>query len=565
MSVMTGSAHLGFYSDLVDSVVADMKRDRIMARIWAKDHTVWKQEPTEISNRLGWLFSPRDMRGKLGDIASLVETVRAEGYSHALLLGMGGSSLAPEVFRKIFGVTQGYMDLEVLDSTDPGSVIAHAERLDVNKTLFIVSTKSGGTVETFSFMKYFYNAVVKDLGIEKAGRHFIAITDPGSKLADLAEMCRYRKIFLNDPDIGGRYSALSYFGLVPAALVGIDLAAFLDRTISVSERESTIDTTDDFLSGSFLGAVLGVLAKAGRDKLTFAFSPQLSSFGDWLEQLIAESTGKEGKGILPIVGEPLGSPHVYGDDRLFVYLYLEGDNTYHEKISAVEKAAHPVVKIQIKDHYDLGGQCFLWEVATAVAGHLLGINPFDQPDVEAAKVLARKMITMYMEKGEIPAEKPSLSGNGITVYGNVQAGTPSEALIAFITQKKSGAYLALHAYVQPTAGTDAALHDFRTRLRDRFHLATSVGYGPRFLHSTGQLFKGDAGRGLFIQITAGDPVDTPIPDEIGLSDSSVTFGVLKSAQASGDRQALINAGRQVIRFHMGSDVIGGLKMLAGSI
>jgi transaldolase/glucose-6-phosphate isomerase len=566
MSIVSGYFSLGPYKALVDMAITDLNYNRIMARIWSKDHTVWRPEPTEITNRLGWLYSPKDMIGKLGEIDSLVKTVRADGYTHALLLGMGGSSLAPEVFRKTFGVKEGYLDIAVLDSTDPGAVLANAERFDVNKTLFIVSTKSGGTVETFSLMKYFYNIVSKALGAERAGRHFIAITDAGSKLADLAEVYHFRRAFLNDPDIGGRYSALSYFGLVPAALIGMDTKAFLDRALKMMDQESASSVSGlDALSGAFLGTAFGELAKVGRDKVTFIFSPRISSFGDWVEQLIAESTGKEGGGILPIVGEPLGNADVYGDDRVFVFLCLEDDETNGTTLSILERAGYPVLCMRIRNPYDLGGQCFLWEIVTAVAGSRLGINPFDQPDVEAAKVLARKMLTQYMEKGEIPTEVPALCGQGLSTYGDIQAGTPSEALINFIRKARPGGYVALHAYVQPTAETDAALLLLRARLRDRFHFATTVGYGPRFLHSTGQLYKGDSGKGLFIQFTADDPWDIPIPDEMGLPDSSITFGVLKSAQAAGDRQALINAGRSVIRFHLGTDVTMGLKVLIEAI
>lgn len=566
MGIVTGSFSLGSYAAPVDAALSEMKTHRIIERIWAKDHTVWKPEPTEITNRLGWLKSPKDMAGKLHEIYAVVDAVRDDGYTHALLLGMGGSSLAPEVFCKTFGIREGYLDLKVLDSTDPGAVLAYAEPFDVQKTLFIVSTKSGGTVETFSFMKYFYNIVAEAVGADQAGRHFIAITDPGSTLADIAEMYHFRATFLNDPHIGGRYSALSYFGLVPAALIGMDVKTVIDRAIIAAEREASgVMAVADEINGSFLGAVLGELAKAGRDKVTFIFSPQIASFGDWLEQLIAESTGKEGKGIVPIVVEPLGSVDVYGDDRLFISIYLEGDDEECGKLFSLEKADYPIVCVKLSDPYDLGAHCFLWEMATAIACHHLDINPFDQPDVEAAKVLARKALALYTEKGEIPADVPLLSAHGIAVYGDIRAQEPADALKRFIEQAKPGAYVALQAYLQPAAETDAALYALCIRLRDTFRLAVSVGYGPRFLHSTGQLHKGDAGRGLFVQFTADDPWDTPIPDEMGLSDSSITFGVLKNAQASGDRQALVNAGRAVIRFHLGKDIISGLKILTEAL
>ena len=566
MSNLTESINLGSYKALIDEAMADIKQNRIVARIWEKDYTVWKPDPNEISNRLGWLDSPKEMLGKLGEINLLSEEVRCDAYTQALLLGMGGSSLAPEVFRKTFGVREGYLDVNVLDSTDPGAVLAYAERFDANKTLFIVSTKSGGTVETFSFMKYFYNIVAEALGVEQAGRHFIAITDPGSKLADLAEMYHFRKAYLNNSDIGGRYSALSYFGLVPAALIGMDIRDFIDRAIQAADQEYVSGRPGAAIStGAFLGAVLGKLANAGRDKVTFVFSPRIASFGDWLEQLIAESTGKEGKGIVPIVGEHLTDADVYGDDRVFVYLHMKGDEVENIKLSSLEKAGHPVLRLRISDSYDLGGQCFLWEMATAVAGYCLGVNPFDQPDVEAAKVIARKMLAQYMEKRGSPEEAPALSGQGIDVFGDIKAGRPTEVLTAFVSQARPRAYVAIQAYIKPTTETDAALQSLRRRLLNRFHLATTVGYGPRFLHSTGQLHKGDSGRGLFIQFTADDLWDTPVPDEMVLRDSTITFGVLKKAQAFGDRQALINAGRPVIRFHLGSDIVGGLKVLTEAL
>ena len=554
------SASLGMYQSIVDDTLAEMAENRVVQRIWAHDHTVWKPKPREINNRLGWLHTAEVMTENVHRFESLVEAVRADGYTRLLLLGMGGSSLAPEIFRKIFDVDDGYLDLAVLDSTDPGVVLAHAEELDLARSLFIVATKSGTTVETLSLFKFFYNRVIAAVGAERAGGHFIAITDPGSQLADLASRYNFRATFLNDPNVGGRYSVLSYFGLLPAALIGVDVPRLLDRALTVSCGCDWCVAVGDN-PGAWLGAILGELAEAGRDKLTLVTSPSIASFGDWVEQLIAESTGKEGQGILPVVGEPLGPPEVYGDDRLVVQLRLNGDETHDAALVALEGAGHPVVRLNLHDPYNLGGQFFLWEMATAVAGHLLGVNPFDQPNVEAAKVLARQMVTEYTREGALPAEKPALTGNGITVYDDVTAGTPGEALTAFLNQAQPGAYVALQAYVQPTAETDAALLALRTRLRDKYRLATTVGYGPRFLHSTGQLHKGDAGHGLFIQFTADDAQDAPIPDEAGSPASSITFGVLKAAQALGDRQALLNAGRRVIRFHLGTDVVVNLNQL----
>jgi transaldolase/glucose-6-phosphate isomerase len=566
MPILNEFIRLGRYRSVVDAAYAGMIKNRVPARIRQKDYTLWKSAPEEIANRLGWLHGPRAMTGRLKQINDLVDAVQKDGYTHALLLGMGGSSLAPAVFREIFGVAKGYLDLAVLDSTDPGAVLAFSRKLDLAKTLFIVSTKSGGTVETFSFMKYFFNLTAERYGAAEAGRHFIAITDPGSALAELAAGHRFRETFLNDPEIGGRYSALSCFGLVPAALMGADVKKLLDRAAVAAEKEMSFEESRaDTLSGLYLGAAMGELARAGRDKLTFVFSPRIASFGDWIEQLIAESTGKEGKGIFPVVGEPLGGAAVYGDDRIFVSIHLAGDEAQDEEIAHLEKARQPIIKISLQDVYDLGGQIFLWEMATAVAGHILGINPFDQPDVEAAKVLARKMIVQYREKGFLPEEIPALRHDGIDVYGDFRAHSPGDALNIFLGSTLPNGYIALHAYLQPTAETDMALLCLRNALHDQCRLATTMGYGPRFLHSTGQLHKGDGGRGVFIQLTADDACDVPIPDEMGQPGSSLSFGVLKAAQALGDRQALRNAGRPGIRFHLGGDIAGGLKILTEAV
>ncbi|MBN1148013.1 MAG: bifunctional transaldolase/phosoglucose isomerase [Anaerolineales bacterium] len=552
------SASLGDYQPAVKQALAQMQADDIVARIWAYDHRVWKPEPDEIANRLGWLRSAESMQANLGRLQALAQAVRAEGYTHALLLGMGGSSLAPEVFRRTFGFQDGYLDLAVLDSTDPGAVLACAEALDPARTLFIVSTKSGTTVESLSFFKYFYNRTAAALGAQQAGAHFIAITDPGSKLVALAEKLGFREVFQNDPNIGGRYSALSYFGLAPAALLGLDLGLLLARARAAMGACQAPASANP---GARLGVIMGELAKAGRDKLTLVASPAIQSFGDWVEQLIAESTGKDGVGILPVVGEPLAAPDLYGDDRLFVYLRLDGDATHDQAIDALEAAGHPVVRLRLGDLYDLGAQIFTWEMATAVAGYRLGIQPFDQPDVESAKLRARQMVAAYQEQGALPDPAPALQADGITVYGDVSGETLAETMQAFLGRAAPGAYLCLQAYVQPGDEMEASLLALRTQLRQRTRLAISAGYGPRFLHSTGQLHKGDGGRGLFIQITSDALQDIAIPDQAGSDASSIRFGVLKLAQALGDRQALLDAGRQVIRFHLGKQAPIGMMRL----
>ncbi len=564
MGELGWTASLGSYQKAVDAALVRMADERVMPRLWARDHTLWKPQPTEITNRLGWLHIAEEMREALPGITALADAARQEGYTHALLLGMGGSSLAPEVFAKTYGAAKGHLELAVLDSTDPGAVLAFAETLDPARTLFLVSTKSGGTVETLSAFKYFYNWVARAVGAEAAGRHFVAITDPGSSLAALAERYRFRQTFLNDPNIGGRYSALSYFGLVPAALLGVDLAKLLERAIEGACGSDACVTAHDNPAAR-LGAVIGELAKAGRDKLTLITSPAIASLGDWVEQLVAESVGKEGKGVLPVVGEPVGAPAAYGSDRLFVYLTVKGDRVHGAAVRALEQAGQPVVRLTLGDRYDLGGQFFIWELATAVVGYLLEVNPFDQPNVESAKVRAREMVAAYAERGALPAEQPALTAEGVAVYGDVAAKGPGEALRDFLAMGQGSGYVSVQAYIQSTPAADQALRALRLAIRERYKLAVTVGYGPRFLHSTGQLHKGDAGNGLFIQVTADDSRDARIPDEAGKEASAMSFSVLKAAQALGDRQALLDAGRRVIRFHLGTDAAAGLRRLARAL
>jgi len=555
---------LGKHERAVTEALAELGAKQVLPRIWAHDHTVWKPEPAEIVDRLGWLHTVEVMQDNLHLMQALTNSARADGYTQALLLGMGGSSLAPEVLRKTFGVHAGYLDLAVLDSTDPAAVLARSEAQDPARTLYVVSTKSGGTVETLSFFKYFYNRVASADRAGRAGAHFVAITDPASQLAELAQQFDFRAVFLNDPTIGGRYSALSFFGLVPAALIGLDLTRLLGRAMAAAcGSDSCVQASEN--PAAWLGASIAELAKAGRDKLTVLASPSIESFSDWLEQLIAESTGKEGMGILPVVGEPLGAPEAYAADRAFVYLRLSGDRSLDTEVDRLEAAGHPVLRVRLQDRYDLGGQFFLWELATAIAGHRLGINPFNQPDVEAAKVQARDLVAAYTQHGSLPTDEPAGVDGEIAIFGANGFAGARQALTGFIAQPPPGAYLALQAYLPPNAEIERELQALRRALRDHTHLATTLGYGPRYLHSTGQLHKGDAGAGLFIQLTADDPRDAPIPDEPGQQASAISFGVLKAAQAIGDRRALEQRGRRVIRFHLGSDVPGGLARLKSAL
>ncbi|MFA6111113.1 MAG: hypothetical protein WDA75_20340, partial [Candidatus Latescibacterota bacterium] len=502
----TPSLHrLGPIAAEVEAVLARLRRERIVPRILDRDHTVWRDDPTEITNRLGWLDSPTAMVLHLPAIREVMAAAVRDGCTHALLLGMGGSSLAPEVFRRVFGVQPGHLDLAVLDSTDPTAVLARARELTPATTLYLPATKSGGTVETMSFAKFFFNKARTALGAERAGKRFVAITDPGSGLADLAASLGFRHTFLNDPKIGGRYSALSCFGLVAAGAVGVDLERLLARARAADTDEAAV-----------LGVALGAAALAGRDKVTLIASSAIAPFGAWVEQLIAESTGKEGRGIVPVDNEPAVAPARYGNDRLFVHLRLADDDGEDQRVEALAAAGHPVLRIELSDLYDLGREFMRWELATAVAGWVLGINPFDQPDVEAAKVLARQMVQTYRQEGRLPSLEPTLREGELTYIGEGRPANLREALDHLLAAARPGrSYVAIQAFLPSTPAIEALLAGMRRSILERTGMATTVGYGPRFLHSTGQLHKGDAGHGLFLQLTADPSEDAPIPDEPG--------------------------------------------------
>ncbi len=537
---------LGRYQGDVTALLDRMARERVIERIWEHDHTVWQPTPTEITNRLAWLHLPETMQAQIAEIEAFTTEVLKDGYTQTLLMGMGGSSLAPELFSLTFDRPEKPgLALCVLDSTHPDAVRAAEQQLDLRRALFVVSTKSGGTVETNSFFKYFYNRVLDIVGPDEVGRHFIAITDPGSGLEKLASQYAFRKTFLADPNVGGRFSAFSAFGLIPAALVGIDLHKLLQSGVEAANACRTASPAEN--PGAALGAVLGALAQTGRNKLTLALSPEVASLGDWIEQLVAESTGKQGNGILPVVGEPLSGPEAYGADRVFVQVALAGDTRFAGPLAALAAAGHPVVRLEMSDRYALGEQFVVWEFATAVAGYVLAINPFDQPNVEAAKVLAREAVKAYEATGRLPVVEP--------------APLSAAALRDFLAAARPGDYLALQAYVQPTAAVTEALQALRLQLHAETKLATTVGYGPRFLHSTGQLHKGDDGSGLFIQFVSDVAQDASIPDQAGQPAAALSFGTLVRAQANGDRGALLGEDRRVIRFDLGADVVAGLHRL----
>lgn len=555
---------LGAYEGAVLHALKDLQKGKIIQRIRDHDYTVWKAKPDNIINRLGWLNAPADTLEQLSYINAVLDPVIAEGYKNAVLLGMGGSSLAAEVFSKIFGSRDGHPHLHILDTTDPVTVFRIAQELNPAQTLFLVSSKSGTTLETVSLFHYFYNLALKQSG-KKAGRNFIIITDPDSPLEGLAHRLSLRHVFLSNPSVGGRYSALSFPGIVPAALLGIDVDKFLKNALAVAKKEAA-----EFLSGELnscggvLGGVLGTLAQKGRNKLTFILPPAWTPLGAWLEQLLAESTGKEGKGILPLLTEPLLEPAAYNDDRLFVIFHTK-EKVNSPKTSAIIAAGHPVITIRLNNKFQLAGQMFLWEMATAVAAHILGINPFDQPDVEASKVLTRRMIDAYRRKKELPQEKASLVAKEYEWYGCTQAAAPDQALAGFLDTAKGDAYVGLQVYLQATPEMNVALLKLRAAISKKYRLPVTIGYGPRYLHSAGQLHKGDAGQGLFIQLTSDDPRDIAIPERPGASGSTLTFGAFKSAQAIGDRQALISLNRKVIRLHLKKNIIANIEALAHAL
>lgn len=555
--------NIGKFQNEFEKVIEQFETEKIASRIWDKDFTVWSDKPDEITNRLGWLTSPQNSLSKLKEINSFVDEVRKDGFKKALLLGMGGSSLAPEVFRLTFGVKEGYLDLAVLDSTDPQAVLNYAKTFDPAETLYIVSTKSGGTVETFSFMKYFYNLTAAKVGNENVGKHFIAITDPGSGLESTAIQLNYRKIFLNDPNIGGRYSALSLFGIVPAALMGIDVAQVL--RIAEALAYSSKNNSAAKNPSAQIGVLMGLLSKHGIDKVTFLNTEKLSYFGAWVEQLIAESTGKVGKGILPVVGEEILTPDKYSSDRLFVYVRLNHDDTLREKVEAFKSAGHPVVEIALHDVYELGAEFFRWEFATIAASWLINIQPFDQPNVESAKIVARKMVQEYKENGRLPELEVAINENGIKASSAIEAPSLKELITKFLDSMNSQdaslpkPYVSIQAYLTMNKANEEQLQVLRTKIQEKYKVATTVGFGPRFLHSTGQLHKGDAGNGLFIQFIYDSTDDVAIPDEAGDDKSSMTFNVLIKSQVLGDRQALLDNARRLITVDLGKDIIASLK------
>jgi transaldolase / glucose-6-phosphate isomerase len=560
---------LGKLDAAAQARLKEFRQQGFVRRLWAKDPDLWHKDPAHhkiIRNALGWLHITEQQVHQLARIKELAESVRAAGFKHALLLGMGGSSLCPEVCRMTFGVVPGYPELHVLDSTVPAQVRGIEKKVDLAKTLCIVSSKSGSTTEPLVFYQYFFDRMRKVKG-DKASENFIAITDPGSLLENLARESKFWDILPGVPEIGGRYSALSNFGIVPAAIMGVNIEHLLYRAERMRHSCDSVVPPEDN-PGVVLGATLGELAKQGRDKVTFVTSPAISDLGAWLEQLIAESTGKEGKGIIPIDDELLGVPEVYGNDRLFIYIrYTAGaDPDQDKKVAALEKAGHPVARIELADLINIGEEFFLWEIATAVAGSILGINAFDQPNVQESKDYTKAFLEEFKKNGRLPEEAPILVADGVRIYGDDAnkkalkgASSLKAALASHLGRIQAGDYLALTAYLERTEVSHKALQTIRQTIRDKKRVATTLGYGPRFLHSTGQLHKGGPNSGVFLQITTDDAEDLPIPGE------PYTFGVLKAAQALGDFLSLSKRNRRAIRVHLGPDVAAGLKLLQRAV
>ena len=539
---------------LAGAARADLAERHAVARLWERDATLWKREPEHtriIENTLGWLTVAADLADDLDSLGEFVEEVRADGFTDAVLLGMGGSSLAPEVLSEVFGTREGYLRLHILDSTDPAAVLGVADRLDLERTLFIVASKSGGTTETACFHSFFYGKLQERCGAH-AGQHFVAITDEDTSLQREAVGQDFRAVFINPSDIGGRYSALSFFGMVPAALTGLDLQQLLGRVSAMVELCGP-DVTVEENPGASLAAVISGLAGQGREKLTLVASPPVASFGAWVEQLVAESTGKEGRGVLPVDLEPLGPPGAYGDDRLFVYLRLEdgADAARDEAIAALAASGQPVITIPLASPWDLGGEFFRWEVATALSGALLGIDPFDQPNVQESKDNTRRLLDVFTREGELPP----LEGDAVKVVDL----RLRDVLTALLAAARPDDYVSLQAYATPSAAAWSALEEARVAIRTRTRLATTAGYGPRFLHSTGQYHKGGPDRGLFVQLVSNDRGDALIPGQF------YSFSALKRAQADGDLASLRAHGKRVLRVELGDDPVAGLRAVAAAL
>jgi transaldolase/glucose-6-phosphate isomerase len=537
-----------------------------MRRLWVGDKSLWAG--TDEDQWVGWLHVVERERTDLDQLHGFAQEVKQRGFTDVVLLGMGGSSLGPEVLGETFGRQSGWPRFHILDSTDPAQIKTIERAVDLGKTLFIVSSKSGSTLEPNIFMEYFFGLVGAARGKDKAGEQFVAVTDPGSSLERCAKQLRFAHIFHGVPSIGGRYSVLSKFGLVPAAAMGLDVKRLLE-TAQPMERACGPDVPPAENPGVQLGVAMGVAATHfGRDKVTLIASPGIADLGAWLEQLLAESTGKHGRGLIPLAGEPLTIPERYGSDRFFVYLELDGrsDPLQRQAVAALEQAGHPVARIRVKDIWHIGQEFFRWEIATAVAGAIIGIDPFDQPDVEVSKKKTRALTEEYEKSHSLPKEAPVFRENGVAIYADPRNAAKlgeHNSLSGYLKSHfggvhagaKAGDYVALLVYIQRNEANTQVLTAMRTRIRDRTHAATCLGFGPRFQHSTGQAYKGGPNSGVFLQVTCDDPADIDVPGH------SYSFGVVKAAQARGDLEVLVERGRRALRVHL-KDVDAGLAELA---
>jgi Glucose-6-phosphate isomerase len=549
----------------VDASLVDWKNGNKVARLWQKDASLWSNG--DEGNWLGWLTIADEQLANISALKQLAADVKKAKFKHVLLLGMGGSSLCPEVLRMTFGKVAGFPELRVLDSTDPVQIKAIEKKLDLKKTLSIVSSKSGGTLEPNIFKQYFFERVKKIVGDKAVGGRFIAVTDPGSKMQQVAEADNFWKIFAGVPSIGGRYSALSNFGMVPAAAMGLDLGKFLKSTEEMVQACGANSAAGQN-PGVILGTILGVAANHGRDKITIITSPGVFDLGAWLEQLIAESTGKVGKGIIPVDREKLAKPAAYGNDRVFAYLRLANkpNKAQDRAVAELEKAGQPVIRITLPNVYALGQEFFRWEVATAVAGSIIGINPFNQPDVEASKIETKKLTSEYEATGSLPAESPFFVSKDAKLFADDKNAAAlsggqslAEVLQAHLSRIGAGDYFAVLGYIPMNAENEKALQAIRHSVRDSKKVATCLGFGPRFLHSTGQAYKGGPNSGVFLQITCDDPLDLPVPGQ------KYTFGIVKAAQARGDFAVLAERGRRALRVHLGKNLKSGLNGLAKAV
>jgi transaldolase/glucose-6-phosphate isomerase len=539
-----------------------MRQQDAVRRMWASDPFVWSGADED--RWLGWLNLPLQSRAGLDRAVRFAREIKHERVSDLVLMGMGGSSMAPEVIQSILGNHEGFPVLHVIDSTDPGQILAVERRIDFNKTLFLVASKSGSTLEVNILKQYFFHRAVQKFGEAEAGRRFVLTTDPGSKLEKIAEHEHFREVFPGIPSVGGRYSALSNFGVVPAALIGADVSRLMDGAEAMARRCATDGDENAALR---LGVILGELAVNGHDKPTLMSPPALAGFGAWLEQLVAESIGKQGKGIIPVDGEPAGAPGVYGSDRVFVHLRCADcpDAATDAQAAELARAGHPVVQIDWPDRTALGGEFYRWEFATAVMGAVLGVNPFDQPDVEESKIVTRRLAADYEKTGKLPDEAPLMEAPGMAIYTDARNRqllgdheTAGGLLKAFLRQLHAGDYFALLAFIEMNDAHKSALQSIRTLVRDRARVATCVGFGPRFLHSTGQAYKGGPNTGVFLQITGDDPEDLPVPGQ------RYSFGTIRLAQARGDFEVLSARGRRLLRVHL-KDVPRGLASLRSLI